>query len=997
MLPRCACVAVVVFLSAIPAFGQGFATGEFSGTVVDQSGGALPGATITATEEATGLVRTAAPNDTGRFVLPAMQPGLYTMKAELSGFQTQIRTGLRLVVGQAVTLTFTLPVGSLTDQVTVTGEAPLIEVSQTTLGNSMTTQDIENMPTQGREMLSLMQLVPGLTPQLDNGNFEGATYSANGREDQSNLFLVDGAHNKDDRGGAFTQVSMTIDAFAEYNVMTHDYGAEYGGASGVIVNAVTKSGTNLFRGSAYYYGQDDRFNSTNYFTKKRGDTKPESGNNIVGVSLGGPILRNKAFFFFNTERQWLKDAIDLEFPREAAPLATSYTDIYDVNLTKYFGRLDYQMTPKHRFSARTIWNPNTGIGEVAESEQSLAENFRYERAKETINNAEWTAVLSGRMLNEVKVSSTVEHLRQAGKGLYNDAFNNDPFDPKGRVITGLGGRDPLDFGSQQQHPSYRAGPRAGTAGHYWNTIEFTEQFTYTPGSHTFKFGGGAGSFGGTSFVAAAGTGGPFGQFNFLQDQPFNPANPFTYPSRFRIRVGDSFFKVDDWRANFYVSDKWQATGKLTLNLGVRYDYSNIVPDTKAAFAPRLGVAYAPSDRMVFRGGVGQFYEPSRNSFMYEVLQNSVISSAYTFDTGTDRSATGGVRPAHICLNPASDGQGRAVISPACRAFLVTQQNLLAAGQLYNRDLTLRGNPRLGYLWSWSVGVERQVVPNVAVSIDYVGNVGHDQTGKIDINEGPLGANGQVTRLGVNGFDPTGALIPAVARGVNFRRVLQYQSREAFNSDYEGLEVGVVKRLANRWSGRVSYTLGRGRDVNVQTGNAFTVWDRRVNDDYGVTSGLNPRADYGLSNLSSRHAFTAGGNWNAWRGLGLGATFAYYTGNPVNELVGADVNGDLDDFDRPIKGRDDATRPIGSEVDANGYAIRNSMPGYSDYLALNLRVQYELPVGGAARRVGFYWELYNLTNRNNFGNPVNDRTSSLFNTLTIVGAPRTMQLGLRYSF
>jgi hypothetical protein len=272
------------------------------------------------------------------------------------------------------------------------------------------------------------------------------------------------------------------------------------------------------------------------------------------------------------------------------------------------------------------------------------------------------------------------------------------------------------------------------------------------------------------------------------------------------------------------------------------------------------------------------------------------------------------------------------------------------------------------------------VPNVAVSINYVGNVGHDQTGKIDINEGPLGANGQVTRPGVNVFDPNGTLIPAAARGVPFRRVLQYQTLDAFNSDYEGLELGVVKRMANRWSGRVSYTLGRGRDVNVNTGNGFTIWDRRVNDDYGVMS-----------------AFTLGGNWEAWRGLAIGTTFSYYTGNPVNELLGDDVNGDLDDFDRPIKGRDDATRPIRSEVDANGYAIRNSMPGVSDYLALNLRVQYEVPLGGAAQRIGVYWELYNLTNRNNFSNPVNDRTSSQFNTLTIVGAPRTMQLGLRYTF
>ncbi len=349
---RVAFVAVVAFLSAVPAFflsavpafGQGFATGEFNGSVVDVSGAVLPGVTITVTDEATGLVRTVPTSETGRFVLPALQPGLYTMRAELAGFQTQTRTGIRLGVGQAVTIAYTLPVGTLADAITVTGASPLIEVTQTTIGTNMSAQDITSLPTQGREMLSLMVLVPGMTPQLDSGNFEGA-YSANGREDQSNLFLVDGVHNKDDRGGAFTQVSMTIDAFSEYNVMTHDYGAEYGGASGVIVNAVTKSGTNQFHGSGYYYGQDDRFNATNYFTKQEGRPKPESGNDILGASIGGPIFRNKAFFFFNTERQWLQNALDLKFPAEAAPLATSFANIYDVNLTKYFGRVDYQLTP----------------------------------------------------------------------------------------------------------------------------------------------------------------------------------------------------------------------------------------------------------------------------------------------------------------------------------------------------------------------------------------------------------------------------------------------------------------------------------------------------------------------------------------------------------------------------------------------------------------------------------------------------------------------------
>jgi len=247
------------------------------------------------------------------------------------------------------------------------------------------------------------------------------------------------------------------------------------------------------------------------------------------------------------------------------------------------------------------------------------------------------------------------------------------------------------------------------------------------------------------------------------------------------------------------------------------------------------------------------------------------------------------------------------------------------------------------------------------------------------------------------FDPTGTLIPAAARGVNFRRVLQFQTLDAFDSDYHALELGVVKRMASRWSGRASYTLARARDVNVITGNANTIWDRRVNDDYGVTSGLNPRADYGVFNLANRHAFTTGGNWDVGRGLGVGATFVYYSGNPVNELLGDDVNNDLDDFDRPIKGRDDEELPILSEVDANGYAKHNTMPGNSDFLALNLRVQYEIPLGAAARKLGLYWELYNVTNRANFGNPDNERNSSAFNTLFIAGAPRTMQLGLRYSF
>ena len=152
MFVRVVSVVVVLVLSVVSSYGQS-ATAEFNGSVVDQSGAVLPGVAITVTDESTGLMREVTSNDAGRFVLTALQPGVYTVRAMLSGFQTQARTGIRLLVGQAVTVSLTLPVGTLTDQITVTGEAPLIEVTQTTLGSSLTTQDIENLPTQGREML----------------------------------------------------------------------------------------------------------------------------------------------------------------------------------------------------------------------------------------------------------------------------------------------------------------------------------------------------------------------------------------------------------------------------------------------------------------------------------------------------------------------------------------------------------------------------------------------------------------------------------------------------------------------------------------------------------------------------------------------------------------------------------------------------------------------------------------------------------------------------
>jgi hypothetical protein len=401
------------------------------------------------------------------------------------------------------------------------------------------------------------------------------------------------------------------------------------------------------------------------------------------------------------------------------------------------------------------------------------------------------------------------------------------------------------------------------------------------------------------------------------------------------------------------------------------------------------VAFSPNEKTVLRAGFGKFYEFPPTSIISDLFAGKVISSVFTFDTGEDLSATRGVLPANACLQAVAGSAGMAKISPACRAQLVTAQTQLAGGSFINTEPLLPGNRKLGFLYQIDFGVERQIMSGMAVTADYVGSRGHDQTGRIDINEPRLLANGTIGRPGPSVFDPDGTLIPTQARNAAFQRVLQYTTSSVFNSDYDALELSLDKRFSNRWSARASYTLSRSRDVAAASAGGFGIVNKRVNDDF------NPRRDYGLATFDNRHAFTTGGNWNAWRDLGMGATFRYYSGNPVNETVGTDVNRDRDNFDRPLKGRDDLTKPIVSKLDSTGTAIRNGIKG-SDKMLLDLRLQYVHRIKGE-RTAGVFWEIYNALNRANFANPIGVRSSADFLRSITADEPRSMQIGLRYTF
>ena len=977
------CLVVGALLSLVPVtplFAQG-ALSEVNGIAADQSGAVLPGVTITLTEETTGLVRTVITNETGRWVVPALQPGRYTVRAELSGFQTQNRTGVVVNVGQAVTLNLALPVGGLSDQVTVTGEAPIVEVTQTQVGTNITGQNIDALPTAGRQQYALLQLVPGLTPTLAAGSFEGAQYSAGGQSTSNNVFMVDGAYNNDDRtqSGPGMQTRMTVDTTAEYQVLVHDFGAEYGGAAGAVINAVTKGGSNQFHGRAAYYLQDSKLDATNYFLKLAGTEPAKSGVKTMLANIGGPIIQNKMFFFANVERLRIRPAADLLYPKDAAPLAVSYSTFLPVGSENYFGRMDYQINQSNNVSVRAVFDVNRVNGQDHVVQMRTIQAMRIERVPspgETFINGQWLRVMGNRMVNEFRAHRVNENLQVGDQRMFDNVGSNTIF--KDGEFLGLKG-DQLDFGSAQAHPDYVTGPYGNPGGANVTTTLFTEQLTFTPAKHTLKFGVGGSKNGGVNVVGNN----YVGQFGFAGNAAFDPANPSTYPNRFQIQLGELFRPMKDWRMNSYVSDKWQATRMVTLSLGVRYDYQDQVSRTKDAISPRLGVAIAPNDRTLFRAGAGKFYQYQSTAIPANLFAGAVNAPVFTFDTGQDNSAAAGRLPTNPCLLPVNNA-GQAEISPACRAQLVALRTSVSSVGFVNTEPVLDGNRKLAYLWSYDVGVQREIFTGMAVTVDLVATRGYDQLGRIDINEPRLLANGTIGRPGPAVFDPDGTLIPAAARTAAFQRVLQYQSRPEFNSDSTALEVSLNRRMANRWSGRAAYTLSKARDVG--TG---------VRGEARVVNDLDPRTDYGLSDFDNRHAFTAGGNWDAWGGLSTGATFRFYSGNPVNETIGLDANGDRDNTDRPKKGVNDLTKPIRSALDDNGIAVRNGIPG-SHKTLLDLRLQYVVKMQNQ-RTAGFFLEVYNALNHVNFGNVIGNRNSSQFGQSVVADTARQMQLGVRYTF
>jgi len=958
---------ILALLICTPAAAQ--QRGSISGKVLDAGGLPLPGATVTITEQNTGFARTAVTAETGAYSIPNLEPGVYTVTAEMSGFASVKQADVRLTSGLNIPLAINMQVAGIQEQVTVTGQSPLVETSSSQIGGTLSSQEIEDVPSNFRNFTALTQLIPGITPNPAASTFEGGQVVANGTPSQQNVYLLDGMYNNDDRlgGSQGTQVRVVLDNIAEYQVLSNSYSAEYGGGAGAIINMVTRGGSNDLNGRVYAYFRDDKFNARNAFLPATAP-KPDERTLQSGFGVGGPIVRNRAHFYFTLEHDSEKIAGFKRFPAAAAPLATDMLGEFSVEANNYFARGDVQLTNKHFMNVRWLLETAPTRGEGFNTNNATIDAQTWEGDWDHMITGTFTSVLGDRASNVIRGGRIGEELATGAQTYFDDNVN----------FIGFAGRDPLTIGQLNNHPSYLTGKGGSMVRTVIRTYVLDEALSYfvprMGGEHNFKVGGGI-SFNQMPPRTTVDS----GTFIFRTDAPYNPADPTTYPTQFDITLGpagvngfDVFSK--DRRYYFFVEDKWGVTNNLTLNLGLRYDHHRQTPGSKDDFGPRLGFAWDIFDnaRTVVRGGAGKFY-----AYVPVVLdlthQQQQLVTLFPVIAVTDPNSAV-LRPDVIA--DSQGNRGVAVLSAAGQAEL----NRLRTS-VFNRNPRLDSPDRqMPYQWSWSIGVNHQLFNNAAIGLDYVANASRDQLGVVDINEPVNGV-----RPGVNAFDPNGVLIPAEARGTAFQRVLQTQTRDEFDGDYKSVQLSFIRRMANRWSARLAYTVQESHFVGIGNPDTRRMW---LDDDI--------RADYGRFTSDRRQVLAASGTVNPWSTLTFAAVLSAISGAPINETVGTDVNRDNDNNDRPIRGVNDLTRPIVSEVDDQGRAVINGLEGPGSFL-IDASFRYQLAINKGLDSIDLFYDIFNIMNRTNLLPPTGNRASSNFMVATSAQFPRQMQFGVRVRF
>jgi hypothetical protein len=875
-LPKLIAVLVLAFL-ACGAWGQITGSGLIAGTLTDPNGAVVPGATVAIKNLGTGTELPLSSNEVGIYTAPFLQPGRYEITASKTGFAKVVRTGITLQVGQTLTLDLTMPLQTTQESVTVNADADIVDTSKTEMSQVVSQTSKDNLPMAGRNWAQFQFLTPNVT---NDGTSGLASYRGiSGLYNSSN---VDGTNNNqaffsEQKGRTTLPYVYSMDSIQEYQVASSNYSAELGQAAGGVINAVTKAGTNDIHGDLFYYLRYPSLNALDPLQKSKGIyTQPIHQQQQFGASVGGPIIKNKLFYFLTYDGSRKVNPISYTssgtYPQACSPLIPAATcaaanAFVLSNLGAFprfqsqdiaFGKLDYNLNEKNRLSGSFNFDnfraPNSYItsttannssnsanGKAVFHERNLVANWSSTLNPTTINNLrfQWSRDLETTAANATSPSVTVTNFINYGlpNALPRPAFPDE------------------------------------------HRLQFTDVLSKTYGTHTLKFGGDL------NFVHEL-------LINLFQGggvYTYSGANNFSnwVADSAGINLGDglngrhfsTFVQVNDpvtgvGRDDFYnndyalfAEDSWKARSNLTVTYGLRWDmstipqppkpnmatplttlYTSTINIPKHQFAPRIGIAWEIAKGTVLRVGYGLFYAKTSNSMFYATrVENGVIQQTF--------NCTPTTCPTLAFPNLIFTPPGGAPVAPFAGALVPTVTSFTppALTQTSRGQVPDFANPRAH---EGDVSFERQLPGNMSVSASYIVSRGMRLPAFIDQNLAP-----STTTRTYDITSPTGSTVRSLT-------VPFYTSRidptgpvlsgfSDVNSWYNSMVLTFRKRYSHGLEFIANYTLGYAHDGGEIQGQFGTF------NGGGQNFPVDPKnrtLEYARSDLDQRNRFTGTVVW-----------------------------------------------------------------------------------------------------------------------------------------
>jgi hypothetical protein len=925
-------------LLACPAAAQETVNfGSVGGRVVDEQNGVVPDARVVARQADTNQTAEAASDGAGRFRFPYLRVGRYEIVVTRAGFAAA-RRAVTVTVGSAFELPITLHVAGLDTAVSVAAEAPLIEAARSQIAGSVSHAEIRSVPLNGRHFLDLALLVPGVSPtniastQLfpETSAVPGQGLSIASQRNLSNNFIVDGLSANDDAAG-LSGIPYGVDAIDQFQVVTSGGQAELGRALGGYINVVTRSGTNAVHGTAYGFFRDDALNARNALSRTRLPMDQQQ----YGASLGGPVVRNRTFYFATVEQRLLDQsglvtiapadvaAINARLAQVSYPGAPIATGVYanPVRSATVLGKLDHVVGRSDQLSVRySLYRVRSDNARGAGALNAPSASAALDNVDQSIAFGNtWT--LSPTTVNETRAQFASGDLKAP------------PSDATGPAVSIAG---VASFGTLSGSPTAR----------HNRLYQLVNNLSHQAGAHAVRVG--------ADFLLNDDTitypRSARGSYAFSSLASFLAG---TY-SGFTQTFGDPVVSQANPNLGVYVQDEWRTGSRVTLNLGLRYDlqFLDTVRTDTDNISPRAGFAWTPSasQALVVRGSAGLFFDrvPLR------AVANAILSAGNSTDLAMLR------QPNVAGLIPAQAG------APVFPTILPAQLLTTTLVDFTTMDRRLQNASSR----QASLEVERAFGRGTTVSVGY------------------QYVRGRHLLMSINQNVPT-----CVAAGANngcrpepgYRNNNQYSS--AGESETHGLHVSLVQRPVSWAQARVSYTLSKSMN---DLGEAFFS---------SPVDPTNVRRDWGRSDNDQRHRLVMNGTVELPLAFQLGGLLQYYSSLPFNITSGvqslqgtagrplAGGASSTPNFD--VRAAHLIPRNAGSGSDFFSVTVRGSR---------SFAVTSGATLEGLVEVFNLTNRANPLTRNTNFGTgPYPVDPPPAFNRITAVGDSRSVQLGLRLTF